>query len=75
MASRYHGDSLIERKEIDVYECPDCGFEFNAVHEMDDGEGGYICPTCETEELESEVDRLNVKLDAIRKLTEGDSDD
>ena len=36
---------------VDIFSCPDCGFEFNAQHECDDEIGGYECPNCEVIEL------------------------
>jgi rubredoxin len=38
---------------VEIFECPDCGFEFNAMHEVDEQVGGWECPLCEVEELQN----------------------
>ena len=47
---------------INTYQCPDCGFEYNAQHTQDDEEGGYICPLCEVADLEDEYKKVVQKL-------------
>ena len=43
----------LEAKQIKLWECPACGFGFDARHE-DEG-GGYSCPSCRQDELEAEL--------------------
>ncbi len=61
-------------KVVDMYECPDCGFEYNACQELDTDEGGYECPLCESLELEEENKRLRKALErAKRELSDDES--
>lgn len=54
----------------DIYECPDCGFEYNSGHEVDDEEGGYECPNCEGIELSEVVYGLNETLRQEQTINE-----
>lgn len=52
MVRRYYENEVkTETKTVKIFECPDCGFEFNAIHEADDSVGGWECPLCEVDEL------------------------
>jgi rubrerythrin len=48
-----------------LWECPDCGFAFDASHTNDNGEGEYSCPVCNESRLETQVAQLRK---AIRRL-------
>lgn len=50
----------IQAKEIQMFKCPECGFEFNAIHEVDDDVGGWECPLCEVDELKNKVSALKL---------------
>jgi Zn ribbon nucleic-acid-binding protein len=58
MAKRYHGDQFTVKETVELFECPDCGFRFDAMHKQDDDKGGYVCPACRELELEAEVEQL-----------------
>ncbi|KFM98673.1 hypothetical protein [Bacillus clarus] len=48
---RHSKDGNVTIKEkVEMFECPDCGFGFDAFHEIDDEHGGYECPVCELDE-------------------------
>lgn len=58
-----------ENKVVELWECEDCGFAFDAIHENDTPEGGYSCPLCAESRLEkelaeahAEIERLNTEL-------------
>jgi predicted RNA-binding Zn-ribbon protein involved in translation (DUF1610 family) len=51
MFNRYHGDQFIVKETVELFECPDCGFRFDAIHTQDDEHGGYVCPNCHNEEV------------------------
>jgi rubrerythrin len=59
MVKRYangeENTNIVTDQLANMYHCPDCGFEYNAQHTQDDKEGGYVCPLCETIELEEKV--------------------
>lgn len=59
MAKRYHGDQFIVQYMAELFVCPDCGFRFDAIHEQDDEEGGYVCPACRELELEDALIEIN----------------
>ena len=40
-----HG-TIHDYGEVQLWECPSCGFAFDAVHEDDEIGGGYSCPEC-----------------------------
>ncbi|CAM4275588.1 hypothetical protein BAMA_15255 [Bacillus manliponensis] len=48
---RYSRAHVKVRGKVEMFECPDCGFEFNAVHQTDDEQGGYECPLCELDRV------------------------
>lgn len=56
-------DVEIVTKKVEIFECPDCGFEFNAMHE--DEKGGWTCSLCEIEDYKSEVNRLTLLADGL----------
>lgn len=53
MVKRYYKKEQLTIKNVEIFECPDCGFEFNAMHEVDEQVGGWECPLCEVEELQN----------------------
>lgn len=59
--------SFITEETLKLYTCPDCGFSFDAVHTMDDMEGGYICPVCEVHEVREENRFLKINLKEINQ--------
>lgn len=59
MAKKYTREDLrlnIERKDIEVVMCPDCGFEYNAEHSNDNDKNDYECPLCELQEKDSAIE-------------------
>ncbi len=59
MVKRYYiKDVKPLRKTVDIFECPDCGFEFNAMHEVDEQVGGWECPLCEVDEKDKAIKEL-----------------
>jgi len=48
MFNRYRGDQFIVKETAELFECPDCGFRFDAIHTQDDEHGGYVCPNVVT---------------------------
>lgn len=66
LVKRYnYNDVKIETKTVNIFDCPDCGFEFNAYHEVDDQVGGWECPLCEIDELKEKIDRYENALKEI----------
>jgi hypothetical protein len=64
MVRRYHkNDVQIATKTVEIFECPECGFEFNAMHEVDNLTGGWECPLCEIDELQQKVKELQEVID------------
>lgn len=51
----------MEKKMIEVWDCPDCGFQMNAIH-VDEEQS---CPCCNEERLEAEVKRYREALEKI----------
>lgn len=45
-----------EKRAVKMWECPDCGFEMNAIHTLEDG--SYLCPCCDQAKLQRENDAL-----------------
>jgi DNA-directed RNA polymerase subunit RPC12/RpoP len=58
MVKRYYEKDLVCTELVKIYNCPDCGFEFNAMHEVDEQVGGWECPLCEVDELQKEIERI-----------------
>lgn len=56
MVKRYYEKRSLSIKTVEIFECPDCGFEFNAMHEVDEQVGGWECPLCEVDELKKKID-------------------
>ena len=71
MVKRYYAKELVETELVKIYECPDCGFEFNAIHEADEQVGGWECPLCELEEKDNIIKELTRVL--ARNLTAWDT--
>jgi len=44
-----------QQQKVELWECEDCGFSFNAIHEDDTPEGGYSCPLCAESRLAKEL--------------------
>lgn len=44
-----------QQQKVELWECEDCGFGFDAIHENDTPEGGYSCPLCAEARLEKEL--------------------
>lgn len=68
---------LLEQMEQqpELWDCPSCGFTFDAGHEDIDpvtgkGNGNYTCPLCELDEVEQERDRLRKELEECATLIE-----
>ena len=57
------------RKMVEIWECPDCGFEMNAIH-IDDNEGTHTCPACHEVNARTEVRWFAEQMEA--KLKEND---
>lgn len=58
MANKYTRNDLklsINVKEIEVVDCPDCGFEYNAEHSNDNDKTIYECPLCELAEKDDAI--------------------
>jgi|SRR5690606_2392487 hypothetical protein len=47
MPKRYHGTEHLERRMVELFICPVCGFGFDSIHTKDDEEGGWVCLRCE----------------------------
>jgi rubredoxin len=60
----YESDVKTETKTVEIFECPDCGFEFNAMHEVDEQVGGWECPLCEVDELQKVIN-IEVKKEIL----------
>ena len=60
--------SISEQVTVDIYSCPDCGFEFNAHHVCDDEIGGYECPECEVIELTEKLKKQQEDHDYYQRL-------
>lgn len=72
MAKRYHDKEYLHKNHVvDLYECPDCGFCWDAIHTQNDDEGGWVCPNCESMELDIALDRLDRIRDLLRIAEEG----
>ena len=52
-----------------MWECPDCGFAFDAAHQ--DVGGGYSCPVCTETRLEAENMRLQGYIDTVDRVSFG----
>jgi ssDNA-binding Zn-finger/Zn-ribbon topoisomerase 1 len=70
----YRGDVEIVTKTVEIFECPDCGFEFNAHHENDDQVGGWECPLCIEVEQQEEIEEQERILKQQDKIINGLSD-
>lgn len=72
MAKRYTSKEHIRKDQVlDLFECPECGFCFDATCTQNDDEGGWICPHCESEELDVALDRLERIRDLLEIAEEG----
>ncbi|GGA55983.1 hypothetical protein GCM10007416_31470 [Kroppenstedtia guangzhouensis] len=72
MAKRYTSKEHIRKEQVlDLFECPECGFRFEASQTQNDDEGGWVCPHCESEELEVALDRLERIRDLLEIAEEG----
>lgn len=56
----------LERKQVALWECPDCCFAFDARHTNASG-GGYSCPVCAEVELERRLAIARAALESIAK--------
>jgi rubredoxin len=65
MVRRYYEKRSLSIKTVEIFECPDCGFEFNAIHEADEQVGGWECPLCEADELNKRVKALETANDLL----------
>lgn len=72
MVKRYYEKDLVSTKTVEIFECPDCGFEFNAMHEVDEQVGGWECPLCEVEELKMENEKKHFEILALEAQANGD---
>lgn len=59
----------------ELWDCPSCGFAFDAVHEDVDpvtgeGNGNYTCPLCELDEKDAEIKRLKEQIERRDKALE-----
>lgn len=57
------------RKMVEMWECPDCGFEMNAIH-IDDNGGAHTCPACHEVNARKEVRWFAERME--NKLKEND---
>lgn len=58
MSIQVNGESIFTKetanvKITEVIECPDCAFEFGAIHEQSDRKGIYTCPNCEADNYQA----------------------
>lgn len=72
MAKKYTKRELelrecIERKEIEIVMCPDCGFEYSALHSSDGIVPTYECPLCELEEKDEAINDVINRLMDIKE--------
>lgn len=72
MVKRYYKKEQLSIKNVEIFECPDCGFEFNAMHEVDEQVGGWECPLCEVDELKQEIEQLKRDKRALAKVISAD---
>lgn len=50
-------------KQVDIWECSECGFEMNSVHASNVEDNPEDCPSCNESRLEVENKRLRAALD------------
>jgi len=53
-----------------VIECPDCGFCFDITHELDGNDGLYSCPSCNEDNLLTEIYHLKRKDEIYKERLE-----
>ncbi|CAM4274352.1 hypothetical protein [Paenibacillus xylanexedens] len=61
----------LKAEKVELWDCPECGFTYDACHEDIDpatgeGNGNHTCPVCENADLERENDRLRKELEEAR---------